>query len=62
VETEAQLKFLTAHRCDEVQGYYFSKPIPAAEYASMLGSADVSNKPSLSILTQPLSFPVSTDL
>jgi diguanylate cyclase (GGDEF)-like protein len=62
VETEAQLQFLTAHRCDEVQGYYFSKPVPASEYAAMLSSAGVSNKPALSILTQPLSFPVSTDL
>jgi EAL domain-containing protein (putative c-di-GMP-specific phosphodiesterase class I) len=36
VETEAQLKFLTAKRCDEVQGYYFSKPVPADELARML--------------------------
>ena len=27
VETEAQLDFLRAHRCDELQGYYLSRPL-----------------------------------
>ena len=36
VETEAQLKFLRAHQCDEVQGYYFSKPVPAEEFARIV--------------------------
>jgi diguanylate cyclase (GGDEF)-like protein len=31
VENEAQLSFLRAHQCDEIQGYYFSKPLPVAE-------------------------------
>jgi diguanylate cyclase (GGDEF)-like protein/PAS domain S-box-containing protein len=26
VETEAQVRFLVAHRCDQAQGYYFAKP------------------------------------
>jgi EAL domain-containing protein (putative c-di-GMP-specific phosphodiesterase class I) len=30
VETEAQLEFLTAAGCTEIQGYLFSKPQPAA--------------------------------
>jgi EAL domain-containing protein (putative c-di-GMP-specific phosphodiesterase class I) len=29
VETSAQLAFLRLQGCDEVQGYYFSKPLPA---------------------------------
>ena len=29
VETDAQAKFFRLHRCDELQGYLFSKPIPA---------------------------------
>lgn len=31
VETEAQLDFLRTRRCDEIQGYYFSRPISAAD-------------------------------
>ncbi len=29
VETEEQLAFLKAHQCEEGQGYYFSKALPA---------------------------------
>jgi EAL domain-containing protein (putative c-di-GMP-specific phosphodiesterase class I) len=36
VETEAQMSFLRGHQCDEIQGYYFSKPVPADEAASIL--------------------------
>ena len=32
VETKAQLDFLRARGCDEIQGYYFSKPLPAEEF------------------------------
>jgi EAL domain-containing protein (putative c-di-GMP-specific phosphodiesterase class I) len=38
VETEAQLEFLRAQLCDEAQGYYFSRPVPAAEFAKLLKS------------------------
>ena len=31
VETEAQMSFLGDHHCDEVQGYLFSRPLPADE-------------------------------
>ncbi|MBW8369451.1 MAG: EAL domain-containing protein [Thiobacillus sp.] len=30
VETRAHLDFLHQHGCDELQGYYFSRPVPAA--------------------------------
>ncbi len=36
VETLEQLAFLRAHQCDEVQGYYFSRPVPAEQFASLL--------------------------
>ncbi len=36
VETEAQLHFLRNRHCDQMQGYYFSKPVPAADFAAML--------------------------
>jgi diguanylate cyclase (GGDEF)-like protein len=38
VETEAQLKFLKAHQCDEVQGYYFCEPIRPEDFARMLAA------------------------
>jgi EAL domain-containing protein (putative c-di-GMP-specific phosphodiesterase class I) len=31
VEQAEELAFLREHRCDEAQGYYFSRPVPAAQ-------------------------------
>jgi predicted signal transduction protein with EAL and GGDEF domain len=36
VETQAQLNYLRRHGCDEMQGYYFSRPLPADEFAALL--------------------------
>jgi diguanylate cyclase (GGDEF)-like protein/PAS domain S-box-containing protein len=36
VETLTELKFLKAHECDEAQGYYFSRPVPAALFVNLL--------------------------
>jgi len=36
VETAKQLAFLRANRCDAMQGYYFSKPIPAEDMNRLL--------------------------
>jgi diguanylate cyclase (GGDEF)-like protein/PAS domain S-box-containing protein len=38
VETEEQLSFLREHGCDEMQGYYFSKPLPEDEVLKLVGS------------------------
>ncbi len=38
VENEAQMAFLRARHCDEIQGYYFSKPLPADECAEKIRS------------------------
>ncbi|AVR97063.1 putative bifunctional diguanylate cyclase/phosphodiesterase [Pseudoduganella armeniaca] len=37
VEESDQLDFLRRQDCDEAQGYWFSAPLPAAEYASRYG-------------------------
>ena len=36
VETSAHLEFLQQHGCDELQGYFFSRPVPAAGMETML--------------------------
>jgi diguanylate cyclase (GGDEF)-like protein len=40
VESKAQLDFLSSRRCAEAQGYYFSHPLPAVDFAKLImGSA-----------------------
>src|ERR1700722_4552332 len=34
--TQAELNFLRAHKCDEAQGFYFSRPVPAGEFVGLL--------------------------
>ena len=36
VESLDQLLFLRARGCDEIQGYFFSRPVPAADFARLL--------------------------
>lgn len=36
VETEGQLRLLAAEGCDDVQGYFFSRPVPASEIIELL--------------------------
>jgi diguanylate cyclase (GGDEF)-like protein/PAS domain S-box-containing protein len=36
VETEQQQSFLRDHACDEMQGYYFSKPIDPEQFAELM--------------------------
>ncbi|MGA7473228.1 MAG: EAL domain-containing protein, partial [Candidatus Sulfotelmatobacter sp.] len=36
VENEAQMSFLRAHHCDEIQGYYFSRPLAFDKVADKL--------------------------
>ncbi|HTD89770.1 MAG TPA: EAL domain-containing protein, partial [Burkholderiales bacterium] len=40
VECEQQLEFLRSRDCDEYQGYYFSKPIPADAFEALLRSEE----------------------
>ena len=34
IETAEQLEFLRHHRCDQMQGFYFSRPLPPADLES----------------------------
>ena len=36
VETFKELEFLKAQECDEAQGYYFSRPVPAPLFVNLL--------------------------
>lgn len=36
VETEGQLRLLAAEGCDDIQGYFFSRPVPASEILQLL--------------------------
>jgi len=41
VETEEQLKFLCEHGCQEIQGYYFSRPMPPIEATHFIENAQI---------------------
>ena len=36
VETKAQAEYLRTHACDELQGFYFKKPLPVDEFTQLL--------------------------
>jgi diguanylate cyclase (GGDEF)-like protein len=36
VETKEQADFLRAHACDELQGFYFNRPLPAHQFAQLM--------------------------
>jgi diguanylate cyclase (GGDEF)-like protein/PAS domain S-box-containing protein len=36
VETQDEREFLQAHNCEEAQGYYFSRPVPAQQFGRLL--------------------------
>ena len=42
VEEQTQVRFLTESRCDLLQGYYFSQPLSAANFAEF-ASRDIHN-------------------
>ncbi|KTD49108.1 regulatory protein (GGDEF and EAL domains) [Legionella rubrilucens] len=43
VETQKQLDFLKGNECNQIQGFYFSKPLPASELTKLLENPDSIN-------------------
>jgi EAL domain-containing protein (putative c-di-GMP-specific phosphodiesterase class I) len=41
VETAEQLAFLQQHGCDVVQGYLFSRPVSAEDFARLLAQPEL---------------------
>lgn len=41
VEDAHQLAFLRKHGCDEIQGYYFSRPVAAKEFTQLLSAGTI---------------------
>jgi diguanylate cyclase (GGDEF)-like protein/PAS domain S-box-containing protein len=48
VETKAQLDFLAAESCDEVQGYLLGRPHPILEYSGLIGRSETAEAKLLS--------------
>ncbi len=49
VETAEQLDYLRSHGCDEMQGYYFSRPLPAHEFEQLLRERRALALPALTV-------------
>ena len=47
VETAEQIDFLSGYECEEVQGYYFSRPLPAEAFAAFINIGKPQPNPSL---------------
>ncbi|MNI99633.1 Oxygen sensor protein DosP [compost metagenome] len=43
IESPDDLKFLTELKCDEFQGYFFSKPLPGKEFCGFIRDWDSSS-------------------
>lgn len=50
VETEEQLHFFKEHECQEIQGYYFSRPVEADAFAELLKEKVISPKSNVVML------------
>ncbi len=52
VETEEQFSMLTAAGCGEVQGYWFSRPVPTKQISDLIASFPRHTRPRVKILAQ----------
>ena len=44
IESREQVDFLTEQECDLIQGYFFAKPMPVAEFIEKYKDSDMSNE------------------
>lgn len=56
VETEAHQQLLQLHNCNEAQGYFYAKPMPADQVAAFLNASSIKPEPVISNST-PASAP-----
>lgn len=54
VETRGEKAFLQTHQCDEAQGYYFSRPVAAAQFATLLSGGIRESSSATPAIRQPL--------
>lgn len=54
VETESQVNFLKWLRCDSIQGYFFSKPLPVPEFEVKLSESGNGNDEQAGIISEAL--------
>jgi EAL domain-containing protein (putative c-di-GMP-specific phosphodiesterase class I) len=50
VETQEQANYLKVHQCDQIQGYYFSKPLTCNETKALLNSDKRLSLPKLALV------------
>ena len=53
VESAYQVEYLIAHACDQIQGYYFSKPLSVEDITKMLVSDKNFKEPKLKLVKAP---------
>ena len=58
VETAEELAFLQQHRCEEAQGYYFSRPVPAASFSALMKEAATRGELPYRAIVQPPATPI----
>ncbi len=58
VETKSQLEILKEFGCDEIQGYYYSPPLPTAEFAKYYEESGQKPKPVITNFQKPEGYSI----
>ncbi|WP_024302143.1 EAL domain-containing protein [Pseudogulbenkiania sp. MAI-1] len=61
VETREQLHYLREHGCDEMQGYYLSRPLPASQFETLLREGHRLPRPAQSALAPASAYHPADD-